>query len=342
MKKAFKILFLLFTIILSLLNTSCYNSENSNDSKQLKKITVISVKNMIHFAAFNIAKNQNFFAEEGLDVEFIEVDTGSVIVQELFGGTADIGFAGPEAPILSYTQDTENYPVLFAELNKNNALVLATRKFDENFTFDKLIGKTILGGFPGTPVQVSLEYVLKNNNIDIEKDVDLVTNGSIGNLNTAFISGQGDYAVMNIGKYIEAEDKDVAEMQFALKDYTDEYLYIGFYATNKYIDNNPEIIQSFTNALYKGQLYIENNSSEEIAKQLSKDYPGISLKNLIRAIQFCKDIDTYSTTPIISEEHYDKIIEMMKSSPKNTLVSTPPFKDIVNNTFAKKSVETIK
>ena len=58
-----------------------------------------------------------------------------------------------------------------------------------------LKGTTILGGRAGGMPEMVLEYILKNNGIDISTDLEIVQNIDFGLTGGAFAGGQGDFTV---------------------------------------------------------------------------------------------------------------------------------------------------
>lgn len=47
-----------------------------------------------------------------------------------------------------------------------------------------------------------------------------------------------------------------------------EIPYTAYFAKKSYINENKELIQNFTNAIYKGEVWVKEHTSEEIAEYL--------------------------------------------------------------------------
>ena len=62
---------------------------------------------------------------------------------------ADIGFMGSESTIYTYAGGTEDYVVNFAQLTQRAGNFLVSRCPEDNFTWQDLKGKTVLGGRAG-------------------------------------------------------------------------------------------------------------------------------------------------------------------------------------------------
>lgn len=76
-------------------------------------------------------------------------------------GEADIGFMGSESTVYTYAGGTEDYVVNFAQLTQRAGNFLVAREPVDNFTWDMLKGKNVLGGraggWPGN--DVTFEYI---------------------------------------------------------------------------------------------------------------------------------------------------------------------------------------
>lgn len=62
---------------------------------------------------------------------------------------ADIGFMGSESTIYTYIGGTKDYVVNFAQLTQRAGNFLVSRQPVDDFTWDMLIGRNVLGGRAG-------------------------------------------------------------------------------------------------------------------------------------------------------------------------------------------------
>ncbi len=114
----------------------------------------------------------------------------------LLSGEVDIGFMGPEASVYVYNQGRENYVINFAQLTQRDGSFLVGREKDDNFTFDKLKGTTVIGGRKGGMPEMTLEYVLKSKGLKLDEDVIVRTDIQFEAMAGAFIAGEGDYVTL--------------------------------------------------------------------------------------------------------------------------------------------------
>ena len=108
----------------------------------------------------------------------------------------DIGFAGPEAAIYVYNEGKEDYAKVFAQLTKTDGSFLVSSKKIDNFTWDMLKGKTVIPGRKGGVPYMTLLYVLRKNNINLEKDLILDDSIDFDLMASAFSTGEADFVTL--------------------------------------------------------------------------------------------------------------------------------------------------
>ena len=140
---------------------------NLNSSKNnLKKIKVAEVAHSIFYAPQYAAISNGYFKEEGIDIELLLTPGADKVTAAVLSGDVDIGFSGSEACIYVYNAGEKDYLKTFAQLTQKDGSFIVSRKNIENFTLSDLKGKTIIGGRKGGMPEMTLEWVLKENNID--------------------------------------------------------------------------------------------------------------------------------------------------------------------------------
>lgn len=113
----------------------------------------------------------------------------------VLSGEADIGFMGSEASIYTFNEGANDYVVNFAQLTQRAGNFLVAREEMPAFSWDDLKGKLVLGGRKGGMPEMVFEYILQENGIDPQKDVDIDQSIDFGSTAAAFSGGQGDFTV---------------------------------------------------------------------------------------------------------------------------------------------------
>lgn len=116
-----------------------------------------------------------------------------------------------------------------------------------------------------------------------------------------------------------------------------EIPYTAYFAKKSYIETNQDTIQKFTNAIYKGQQWVKEHTSKEIAEVIQSFFPDTDIEMLTTAIQSYKNIEAWNDTPILKEEAYHRLEEVMIMA--GELKQKAPYDKIVNNQYAEESIK---
>ncbi|GAE87318.1 ABC transporter substrate-binding protein [Acetivibrio straminisolvens JCM 21531] len=216
-------------------------------------VRLSEVTRSVFYAPQYVALNLGFFEEEGIKIDLTNGQGADKVMTAVLSGQADIGFSGPEAAIYVYNEGKEDYAVVFAQLTKRDGSFLVGRKPEPDFKWENLKGKTIIGGRKGGVPEMTLEYVLKKNSLLPGVDVFIDTSVQFALMAGAFTGGQGDYVTLfePVASTVEKEGKGY--IIASIGEESGEIPYTAYYASKSYIEKNRDIIQKFTNAIYRGQ-----------------------------------------------------------------------------------------
>lgn len=308
----------------------------SPSGETLTKLTVSEVTHSVFYAPQYLAINLGFFKDEGIDIELINSAGADKVMTAVLSNDVQIGFAGPEASIYIYNEGSKDFAQVFAQVTKRDGSFLISRESGD-FKWEDLKGKHILSGRKGGVPYMTLQYVLNKHGLNTETDLNFDNSISFDAMASAFVSGTGDYVTVfePIATSFEIENK--GHIVASVGEAADEIPYTAYFAKKSYIESNPEVIQKFVNAIYKGQTWVDTHSAEEIAKELLVSFPDTNLEVLTKVVERYKSIDAWNTTPIMTKESFERLQEVMTNA--GELENGAPYEEIVNNRFAEESIK---
>jgi len=324
--------------VVSLSLISC-NKKTVDTEKKLTKVRLNEVVRSVFYAPMYVAINEGFFEEEGIEIDLSTGQGADKTMQQVLSKNADIGFAGPEQTIYINNQGRGDYPIIFAQLTQTDGAFIVGREANENFKWTDLKGAEVIGGRPGGVPEMAFEYALKLNGLDPKTDVNLVTNIDFTATSGAFKAGTGEYVTLFEPTASMIEKEGSGHIVASIGKEVGNLPYTAFFATKSYIDENPEIIQRFTNAIYKGQLWVDSHSNEEIADSIISFFPGTDKDIIISVVKNYKDIDAIATKPTIEEEDLNRLMDVIESYDSSLLPARPSFEKIVNNSFSEEAMK---
>lgn len=332
-----------FSLLLSLaLIATVFSGCKKNTNEALVKVKLNEVVRSIFYAPMYAAISQGFFKEEGIEIDLSTGQGADKTMQQVLSKSVDIGFCGPEQVIYIYNQHREDYPVIFAQLTQKDGSFLVGRNTEANFKWESLKGKTVIGGRPGGVPEMAFEYVLKNHGIKPGVDINLVTNLAFTATSGAFKGGTGDYVTLFEPSASMMKKDNSGHIVASVGESAGTIPYTCFFATKSYIEKNPQMIQKFTNAIYKGQKWVSSHSDKEVMTSIKSYFPGADEAVLTSSIKNYRDINAFAPTPILKSDDLTKLMDIIQSYNSTLIPERPSFNKIVNNSFSDKAVKDLK
>lgn len=328
--KIFIVLLILITLSFTLI--SCAGRQ----SGELKEIRLTEVTRSVFYAPQYAALALGYFEDEGLKVELTTSAGADKVTAAVLSGEADIGFCGPESTVYVYNEGRENYIITFAQLTKRDGSFLLARQPDPNFTFDKLRGKYIIGGRKGGMPEMSLEWVLRENGLEPGVDVTVDTSIQFAAMTGAFLQGTGDYVTLFEPAALAVEKQGKGYIVASIGKESGVVPYTCYNATKDYIEQNPDVIQAFTNGLYKGMKWVEKSSPQKIAEAIHPYFPDMSIEDLTKVVQRYKDQDSWNADPTLTKESYEHMLDIVIRAGILTDNDRVPYETLFNPSFAQK------
>lgn len=318
--------------------SGCGSKPVTNDA--LTKVTLNEVAHSIFYAPMYVAIEEGYFIEEGIDLNLVTGFGADKTMTAVLTGEAEIGFMGSESTVYTYAGGTDDYVVNFAQLTQRAGNFLVSREPVENFSWDMLKGKNVLGGRAGGMPQMVFEYILKKNNIDPATDVHIDQSIDFGSTAAAFSGGDADFTVEFEPHATSLELKGDGYVVASLGEDSGYVPYTAFCAKKSFMKENPQVIQSVTNALQKGMIYVQTHTPEEIAKVIAPQFAETDMETLTTIVTRYYEQDTWKENLIFEEEAFDLLQNILEES--KVLEKRVPYADLVNTEFAKKAIELTK
>lgn len=333
-----KIFCALAILLVGFTTTSCRKTK-------YKKIKLVEVARSIFYAPQYAAITKGYFKEEGLEIDLINANGADKVTAALLSNDAQIGLQGPEPTIYLYKNNKSNYLINFAQLTRTDGSFIFGRIPIENFTLADLKGNSILGGRKGGVPEMTLEYVLKQAGLNVgqdddTKDVNVRTDVAFAALTGSFLEGEGDFVSLFEPTATTLINQKKAYLLAATAEYAGEITYTAYSTTLDYYNNNKEVLEKFTRALYKGQKFVENATDKEIAETVQPFFTDINLDVLIEVVNRYRSINAWCKTPMFSKEGFNRLQDIMIEAKE--LDSKVEFNDLVRLDIAEKVIKDEK
>ena len=311
------------------------NTDKTNKEEKLTPVTLNEVAHSIFYAPMYVAIEKGYFEKEGINLNLVTGFGADKTMTAVISGTADIGFMGSEASIYAYNEGANDYVVNFAQLTQRAGNFLVAREEIPDFHWTDLKDKKVLGGRKGGMPEMVFEYILKQNGIDPSKDLNINQSIDFGSTAAAFSEGQADFTIEFEPGATNLEKEGKGFVVASLGTDSGYVPYTAFSAKQSYIDEHPDIIQGFTNALQKGMDYVQTHTPEEIASIIAPQFKETDQDTITTIVTRYYDQDTWKDNLIFEENSFDLLQDILESA--GELTERAPYEDLVTTEFAKEA-----
>lgn len=301
------------------------------------KVTLNEVAHSIFYAPQYVAIEEGYFEEEGLELNLVTGFGADKVMTAVLSGEADIGFMGAEASVYAYQEGANDPVVNFAQLTQRAGNFLVAREEMSSFSWEDLKGRSVLGGRKGGMPEMVFEYILKENGIDPEKDLKIDQSIDFGSTAAAFSGGLGEFSVEFEPSATLLEKEGAGYVVASLGVDSGYVPYTSYSAKSSYMEEHPEIIQKFANALQKGMDFVQEHTPEEIAEVIAPQFAETDLDTLTTIVKRYYDQDTWKEDLIFEKESFELLQDILEGA--GELKERVDYEALVNTEYARNAVK---
>ena len=300
-------------------------------------VTLNEVAHSIFYAPMYAAIENGYFEDEGIELTLVTGFGADKTMTAVISGEADIGFMGSEASIYTYNEGATDYVVNFAQLTQRAGNFLVAREEMDDFQWTDLKEKNVLGGRKGGMPEMVFEYILKQNGIDPSTDLTINQGIDFGSTAAAFAEGSGDFTVEFEPGATSLETEGKGYVVASLGTDSGYVPYTAYSAKQSFINQHPDIIQGFTNALQKGMDYVQSHTPEEIAKAIEPQFPETDLSTITTIVTRYYEQDTWKTNLVFEKDSFELLQDILESA--GELDTRAPYEKLVTTEFAENAIK---
>jgi NitT/TauT family transport system substrate-binding protein len=191
-----------------------------------------------------MGKRSGIFRRNGLDLEVVYVNSGSLLSQALIAGTFDIAFSqGSEAMIAKLRGADVRIAAVVA--NHFNHVYLSAASIT---SFKQLKGKKVAVSRFGSGSHFQTNLALKDGGLDPEKDVTVLQIGNSGARITAILSGAVDGTIM-AADFVPKAKREGLNILADLAETKIEYPFLSLNFVGSYIDRNLRLVKALIKSM---------------------------------------------------------------------------------------------
>jgi NitT/TauT family transport system substrate-binding protein len=243
-------------------------------SKQRVRIAVGSQPGNLVYLPLDLARAQDYFAEEGIEAEFVHFDGGTEAARALAGGKADFSGNSIDHAIELRASGRELKMVASFTTLPTVTLVIRRDLKQQIRSIQDLKGRRLGVTAIGAGTHVLAAYILKKSGGSLA-DVEVSAVGSGPTLIQALKSGKIDAAMATdptTTALLMSGDAslllDMVTFDETQRIFNGEYQFTGLLTRPDLIASRPQLVQSVVNAMVKSNRFIATHSAADIALHL--------------------------------------------------------------------------
>ena len=307
--KKFIALFLAFCSLAFSL-TCCKESEEN----KLTKVRLNEVTHSIFYAPLYVAIENDFFKEEGLEIELTNGGGADKSMTALLSGNADIGLMGVEAAIYVVNEGKTDYPRVFSQLTKRDGSFLISRKPEPDFKWENLENKTVIAGRTGGVPAMTFEYVVNKHGLRNGENITLNNDIAFNLMGPAFESGTGDYTTLFEPTASEYQKAGKGYVVASVGEESGEIPYTAFMTLKGYLEKNKTTVEKFMRAIQKAIKYVQTTDEDKVADSLLKQFPSTAKESVAASLKSYKKIDAWTYDTTMTKQAFDNLQTVMENA----------------------------
>ena len=307
--KKFIALFLAFCSLAFSL-TCCKESEEN----KLTKVRLNEVTHSIFYAPLYVAIENDFFKEEGLEIELTNGGGADKSMTALLSGNADIGLMGVEAAIYVVNEGKTDYPRVFSQLTKRDGSFLISRKPEPDFKWENLENKTVIAGRTGGVPAMTFEYVVNKHGLRNGENITLNNDIAFNRMGPAFESGTGDYTTLFEPTASEYQKAGKGYVVASVGEESGEIPYTAFMTLKSYLEKNKTTVEKFMRAIQKAIKYVQTTDEDKVADSLLKQFPSTAKESIAASLKSYKKIEAWTYDTTMTKQAFDNLQTVMENA----------------------------
>ena len=212
-----------------------------------------------------MGRRAGIFRKNGLDLEVVYVNSGSLLNQALIAGTFDVSFSQGSESMLAKLRGAD-MRITAVIANRFNHVYLTAPTIT---SIKQLKGKKVAVSRFGSGSHFQSNLALKEGGLDPDKDVTVLQIGNSGARMAAILSGTVDGTII-AADFVPRAKKEGFNIVADLADSKIDYPFLSLNMMGSYIDRNPKMVK----ALIKGMaesitvLQTDTNAAKAVVRSV--------------------------------------------------------------------------
>ena len=269
-----------------------------------------------------------FLRDEGFEPTYAVVQAGQSVPAMIAAGEVHVSQSAVSGAWGALEKGQQPLTVHFAQINVRDGFLIAGRRADPKFTWEKLLEGGFMLVHGGQP-QAMLAYAMHRKGVDLGRAAKSINAGSTDNMMAEWRKGQGDY-FHEQGPYPQQlEHEGTAHIVGSVGEVIGPVAFSSLTASRDWL-KTPEA-KRFTRAYRKARRWVNEAPPAEVAKSEKSFFPAIDQSVLAKTIEYYQKLGCWSGDIAVPRQPYEVSLDVFLHSklitrrhPYEQVVAPPP------------------
>lgn len=251
-----------------------------------------------------------FLADEGFDATYAVSPPDSTVFAEIAGGRIDVAQSAVSGS-WGFLERGETPPVAhFAQINTRDGFLIASRRPQPDFSWDRLTSGTFMFVHGGQP-QAMLAYAMHRQGVDLGA-ARALNRGGTESMLQAFRAGEGDYFHEQSPAPHQLELEGHAHIVASVGDAIGEVAFSSLCASREWLGTGEA--KRFVRAYRKARDWVNTAMPADVARAEKDFFRDYDERALARAIEYYQRLHCWDGDIVIPEPAYQAALDVFQHS----------------------------
>jgi NitT/TauT family transport system substrate-binding protein len=247
-----------------------------------------------------------FFKDAGFEATYAVVPAGKTVAQFIASGEIDVAQSAVSASWTALENGREPPMVHFAQINPRDGFLIAARRADTNFQWERLLDGGFMFVHGGQP-QAMLAYAMHLRGVDLAKTKG-IDRGGTEEMLQAFRAGEGAWFHEQAPYPQQLENDGAATIVASVGEVIGPVAFSSVAASAAWVARAES--KRFMNAYRKARAWANTAPPAEIAALEQSLFPGTDRSALTRAIEYYQRLGTWAGDVAIPPDPYETALDV--------------------------------
>jgi NitT/TauT family transport system substrate-binding protein len=256
-----------------------------------------------------VAKEKGFFAEQGLDADFIDAGSSSRSIQQVAAGSAEIGSSSMVDTVRAIGAGAA-VKVFLNSLARGTHSLIAAKSIR---TVLELKGKRIMTGGPGDITNLWWQAVAKHFGLDPSKDVDLLFSGSTAARMSALYSGGIEATVLSTPQSFKAIQDGWTDLG-PVAPYLGDFPMMIWHVNSQWAQANEKRLIAFARAHNTAVRYLSDPAHRVEVSEMLANASRSNLDDALKTWDVCMQVKAFVPDGSVTGTSVERVRDTLLAS----------------------------